>query len=141
MNEAELEARFGMAYRATRYRVPALGCCIRVGDLQPVVDSALSRLGMTSWAVISACNPYSAAQLCAHENLARHQNLIDALHAQGFRPVEALGEPDEPGWQPEPSLWVPGIDQLAACEWGQRFEQNAVVFGRFGESASLVWCR
>ncbi|WP_255989266.1 DUF3293 domain-containing protein [Chitinolyticbacter albus] len=141
MTEAELEAQFGAAYRATRYRVPSLGFCIRVGQRHPEVDAELARLGETSWLLISACNPYSAAQLCAHENLARHQNLIDALSAAGFTLVEALGEPDEAGWQSEPSLWVPGFELAAARAWGQRFEQNAVVVGRLGEPVQLVWCR
>ncbi|XZG69333.1 DUF3293 domain-containing protein [Chitinibacteraceae bacterium HSL-7] len=141
MNERELEARFGAAYRATRYVVPAASLVIRIGLRHPEADAFSAQLGASCWCVISACNPYSAAQLCAHENLALHQNLIDALRAADFAFVEASGEPLGANWAPEPSLWVAGMDRTTAQTWGARFHQNAVVCGVSGQPAELVWCR
>ncbi|GAA5785080.1 DUF3293 domain-containing protein [Chitiniphilus shinanonensis] len=137
----ELEQQFGAAYRATRYVVPSLALTLRVDAPHPDLDGELQRRGVAEWAFVSACNPYSAAQLCAHENLARHQNLIDAVRAAGWGCFEGAGEPAAGDWAAEPSLLILGIGRDEALALGCRFEQNAVVLGRLGGVAELAWCR
>ncbi|SMC22248.1 Protein of unknown function [Andreprevotia lacus DSM 23236] len=132
VRKAELER----AYRATRYCVPALQLVLRIGEHSPALDALLRDNGLESWAFISAANPYSGV-LCDYENRARHQNLLDALVGQPF--WEGSGEPDSPGWLPEPSVLVLGIARDAALVLAQRFEQNAIVSGKLGEAAALIW--
>ncbi|TJZ76332.1 DUF3293 domain-containing protein [Chitiniphilus eburneus] len=141
MESGELEQCFGAAYRATRYVVPSLALALRIGATHADLDAVLQRHGVRSWAFVSACNPYSAAQLCAHENLARHQNLIDVVRQSGWVCFEGAGEPRGGDWAAEPSLLILGIARGDAMALGERFEQNAVVFGDMGGVAELLWCR
>ncbi|UXY14128.1 DUF3293 domain-containing protein [Chitiniphilus purpureus] len=137
---AQLEHRFGAAYRATCYRVPDWGVGIRIDARHPPLDRLLAAQGASCWAVVSASNPYSAAQLCAHENRARQQNLIDAVARLGYRCLDAVGEPDTADWAPEPALLVLDLPRAEALQLGQRFEQNAVLHGEVGGPAQLLWC-
>lgn len=134
------KAAFEAAYRATRYVVPVLGLTLRVGQTHPDLDTVLRQHSATSWMFISACNPWSAAALCRYENLALHQSLLDAIRTAGLTLFEGVGEADDGQWQAEPSALVLGVDEAAARQWGERFSQNAVLFGRVGESAQLLWC-
>ncbi|MBB5190465.1 hypothetical protein HNQ50_001187 [Silvimonas terrae] len=134
-------AALNAAYMATRYVIPALGLTLRVGQTSPELDALLRQRHMQGWMFISACNPGSQAVLCQHENLARHQNLLDALKAAQFTFFEGYGEGDDGLWPAEPSALVLGVDESAARMWGQRFEQNAVLFGVQGGAVQLLWCR
>ncbi|GGP19260.1 DUF3293 domain-containing protein [Silvimonas iriomotensis] len=133
-------AALNAAYMATRYVVPALGLTLRVGQHSPELDAVLRQHDAHGWMFISACNPYSRAVLCQHENLARHQNLLDALNTAGLVFFEGFGEGDDGQWPAEPSALVLAVDAPAAAAWGQRFEQNAVLSGTLGGAAGLLWC-
>lgn len=133
-------AAFEAAYRATRYVVPVLGLTLRVGQSHSDLDTVLRQHSATSWMFISACNPWSAAALCRYENLALHQNLLDAIRAAGLTLFEGVGEADDGQWPAESSVLVLGVDEVIARAWGERFAQNAVLFGRTDEKAQLLWC-
>ncbi|GGP24238.1 DUF3293 domain-containing protein [Silvimonas amylolytica] len=128
------------AYVATRYVAPESGLTLRVGQTSPELDTLLRQRGMHNWMFISACNPYSQAVLCQHENLARHQNLLDALKSAGLVLYEGYGEGNDGQWPAEPSALVLGVNESAAIHWGRRYEQNAVLFGECGHAARLLWC-
>ena len=49
------------------------------------------------------------------------------------------GEGTSGGWRPEPSLLVLGVGETQAHEVGAAFGQKAVVVGRVGEPARLLW--
>ncbi|HZP92715.1 MAG TPA: DUF3293 domain-containing protein [Burkholderiales bacterium] len=129
-------------YRRTVYRVeaPAGAIDIRIGERHPALDALLDSHAARSWAFVSACNPGSA-RLAAPENDARHAALLEALRARGLSALEGLGIPHGEGWLPERSVLVPGVDKEEAIEIGRRFGQNAIVFGRRGGRAELLWIR
>jgi len=66
--------------------------------------------------------------------------LRQALATAGYRWLPALGEGDDPGWTPEPSVLVLGLSVPNAVRLGRRLQQNAVVVGKLGGRATLVWC-
>ncbi|BCL75379.1 hypothetical protein JHS3_11150 [Jeongeupia sp. HS-3] len=138
MTPAE-RASLDAAYRATRYVVPALQLVLRIGRSHPDLDAVLQQHGVVAWAFVSAANPRSVA-LCEHENRARHQNLLDALVAQGLTHFDGLGEPADRNWAPELSVLVLDLSQDAARCLGCQFDQSAVVWGEYGAVAELCWC-
>lgn len=113
------------AYRATDYRAGEY--LIRIGEV-PLIDA-------DSWAFVTACNPRSE-RLPDAEN-ARRMAQLEAAVEFPFLPGE--GTARDGSWPPEPSLLILGIDEATACELGRRFKQAAIVFGRRGEAARLVW--
>lgn len=132
-------AALDAAYRRTHYVVPSLQLTLRIDRLHPDLDEELARLGVSDWVFLSAANPYSGP-LCDAENRARHDNLLRALDAEGYRYVEGHGEAPGEQWPAERSVLVLGMDAAAGEAWANRFEQNAIVTGRKGEAARLRWC-
>ncbi|KAF0811681.1 hypothetical protein IGB42_03839 [Andreprevotia sp. IGB-42] len=126
------------AYRATRYTVAALGLVLRIGQRHPDLDALLTRRQFDGWAFVAAANPYSGA-LCEQENRARHQNLLEALATGQHVFFEGMGEPVGSDWQPELSVLILGISRDDALALARYFEQNALVYGRVGDMAELVW--
>ncbi len=134
-------AALNAAYVATRYVIPALGLTLRVGQTSSELSTLLRQHRVQGWMFISACNPGSQAVLCQHENLARHQNLLDALKAAQFIFFEGYGAGDDGQWPAEPSALVLDVNETTASAWGQRFDQNAVLFGDLDGVIQLLWCR
>ena len=75
--------------------------------------------------------------LTSQENHYRHQQLEHRLKI--FDIWQGQDVPDNTDWQPEHSVLVLGISRTEAIEVGQMFEQNAIVCGKYGEPAELVW--
>lgn len=75
-----------------------------------------------------------------YENHERQRGLERGLEAAGFVFFRGSGGPDAENWQPEESVLVIGISQARGVEFGRRFGQEAIVCGRVGEAARLVWC-
>jgi hypothetical protein len=42
-------------------------------------------------------------------------------------------------WTPEPSWLILGITRPKAIAIGQKFEQNAIVYGELNQAAELQW--
>lgn len=129
------------AYRRTVYRVFAPGGAIdlRVGYRCPALDRLLAATGCTRWAFLTAWNPLSRP-LPVWSNATRSRRLARALHGLGYRFLPGLGIPQEPGWRPEVSLLVLGMPAARALRIARRFGQNAIVAGRRGGRAQLLWC-
>lgn len=131
------------AYRSTDYRVddaPGGPFAIQIGELCPELDRLLAAAGETAWAYVTACNPGSV-QLSDHENARRMAELKAAVVAGGWQYFRGHGAGRDGSWPPEPSLLVVGIPEAEALRMGRRFGQNAVVAGRAGEAARLVWVK
>lgn len=133
--------RLRAAYEATDYRVDggARGSfVIRSGARSAELDALLDASAADGWAFITASNPRSV-RLGDADNARR----MDALRAR----VRALGLPHFPGagvaiggdWPAEPSLLVVGIAEADAVALAREFEQHAIVAGRRGGPARLVW--
>ena len=135
--ELELEA----AYRHTTYRT-AMGdgsYAIRIGRPHLALDTALRATRATRWACITAYNPQSALR-SAGENERQHAALERTLHVRGIRwyPMESTA--DKGDWPPEPGVLALGIGRGRAESLGRDFGQAAIVWGRVGGKAELVWC-
>lgn len=94
---------------------------------------------MREWAFITAWNPGSR-QLALEENEARQAELVGIIRERGWRHFEGSGIPARGDWQAEASVLVLGISQGEAADLGRRFGQNAIVTGRCGGAAVLVYC-
>lgn len=127
-------------YRTTDYvvRRDSEDIVIRIGEHSPAVDELLTESSQ-SWAFLTAWNPYSR-ELTAEENARRQNELINELNAKSIGFLPGAGEDRDGRWPPEESVLLLGIDRDAAIGLAKGFEQNAIVFGRHGEAAELVWC-
>lgn len=124
------------AYRATTYEATVGGqkIALRIGKRSKQLDRA--QIG--EWVFITAWNPRS--QECSPEENERRQRALEAeLKARGKHFVPGLGIPDDRSqWEPEQSFlaWPVGRDEAQALR--ERFDQNAVVWGRAGHPAELL---
>jgi dTDP-4-amino-4,6-dideoxy-D-glucose acyltransferase len=129
------------AYRKTSYVVDApaaAGFAIRIGEPCPTLDELLERTGTSHWAFITACNPRSEP-LSVAENAARMERLREMIERGGHAFLSGAGVPDEAGWSLEPSFLVLGITEEAAAAIGRLFEQHAILVGKRGAAAALLW--
>lgn len=136
MDRSELER----AYRATRYTATRDGETISIAVGEPLarLDSWLDAARVSEWAYITACNPRSR-RLAPEENALRMAALVVDLGVIGWPLVHGAGVPSEGDWDSEPSVLVLGLSRPAALELARRYEQHAIVCGRRGEAAELVW--
>ena len=132
MNKQLLEA-----YQQTTYRILDPEFNIRVGELHPSLDQYLEKSEHSTWAFITAWNPKSQ-ELTISENRDRNRSLVAQLKSQEFSAYKALGVPDKGDWIPEDSIFIPGISRKQAIKLGEKFYQNAIVFGEIGKSAELL---
>lgn len=138
----EKSRKLNALYSATTYRVfvpagPPID--VRVGARSSELDLLLTRQGAATWAFITACNPGSQP-VPAADNEARHAELLSALKASGRRYLTAVGIPNSGEWEPEASAIVLDIATEDAIALARRFGQNAIVAGRRGGEAELVYC-
>ena len=92
----------------------------------------------SSWALITAYNPYSQL-LSEAENWQRHQKLLDYLSSQQLTSLAALGKDRKDIWIPEPSLLIFGLNRTEAIAIGRKFQQNAIVYGELHQPVELLW--
>lgn len=129
------------AYLRTTYWVEARPApiALRIGERSRALDRVLAQHRVRSWGFVTAWNPKSQL-LASWRNVARDAQLRRVLARAGYRWLSALGEGDDPGWTPEPSMLVLGMSAPHAVKLGRRLRQNAVVIGKLGGRATLVWC-
>jgi len=112
---------------------------IKIGESCPVLDSLIAQGDrLPSWTLITASNPYSQI-LSELENQQRHHLLIEHLRKLQLLTFPAVGKDKEEVWIPETSLLILGIELIEAIAIGQRFEQNAIVYGELNQPAELQW--
>jgi hypothetical protein len=138
----DIDPRLEEVYRATTYRVfvpvgPPID--LRVGERSAELDLLLTKYNLSTWAFISACNPGSRP-LPAAENDARHAKLLRTVKDFGWRSLQGVGIPAGADWQPEPSVIVLGVATEEVVAVARDFEQNAILAGRRGGEAELVYC-
>ena len=133
--------RLRAAYEATAYRVdagPRGPFVIRVGERSAAADALLADAGVDCWAYVTACNPRSVA-LSAADNAALMTRLTHVVSARRLAHVAGVGAGPDSTWPPEPSLFVLGLPVDEAVALARDFDQFAIVCGRRGEPARLVW--
>ena len=134
-----IDPRLWEAYHTTVYDVhaPEGVVPIRIGRLHPLIDRLCVLQGAASWCFVTAWNPGSQP-LAPADNQRRNETLRAELARAGFAVLEGMGRGADPGWEPEASFLVLGVDREHACALGRRFGQNALVFGERGGVAELV---
>lgn len=133
--------RLGAAYAATSYRVdagPRGRFAIRIGEPSPGLDALLAAAGVETWAFVTAANPGSV-RLADADNAARMARLLEAVRGRRLVHYPGTGTGDDRTWPAEPSLLVLGLDTAEAVALARRFGQVAIVAGRRGGVAGLVW--
>lgn len=129
------------AYEATAYRVdagPRGRFVIRVGAQSAAADAVLEAAGADEWAFITASNPRSVP-LSTADNAARMADLERLLCDRGLTHYPGAGVGDDAAWPAEPSLFVVGLAENEAAALARGFDQLAIVAGRRGAAARLVW--
>ncbi|WP_164002205.1 DUF3293 domain-containing protein [Pyxidicoccus caerfyrddinensis] len=143
MNDAERK-RLEEAYRATRYVIRPHAFTrgrewvLRVGVLHPELDTALTARCHREWAFLTAWNPGSRPR-DMDENERAQQQLKSELAAGGWEVVDAIGVAEDEGWS-EDSFFVPGLPRAEAERLGRIHGQVAVLVGRVGTPAELLFC-
>ncbi len=122
------------AYHSTDYVINELGFTLKIGEMHPELDQWLKNKNYASWGFITAWNPLSK-ELSQAENKKRNASLEYQLKKQGYVYFSAEGKGKT--WQ-ETSFFVLGISLHDVWALGQRYEQNAVLFGE--HEAALIWC-
>ena len=129
------QAYLDTVYRVTRQPHPI---DIRVGEANAALDELLESHGARQWAFVTASNPRSRA-LPDGENAARNAEMKSSLEQAGWRTVDGIGLPSRPGWQPEDSVLILGIDRDTATTLARRWQQNAIICGERGGLPELLW--
>jgi hypothetical protein len=111
---------------------------IYIGKRCPPIDDLIVRGNLSTWALITAANPYSQP-LSELENQQRHHQLIKHLEKLKLSWLPALGKDLKEIWTPEQSLLIFGIERSLAIAIGRKFEQNAIVYGKLNHAAELQW--
>lgn len=99
----------------------------------------MAKSGAQSCAFITASNPGSK-RLSEARNQGRWNNLVKEILKRGYAFLEGKGMARDPGWMPEASMLILGIDRRNAVELGRCFEQIAIVFAERGQAVELVLC-
>jgi hypothetical protein len=130
------------SYNATTFTVetPIGRIDIRVGKRHPRIDRLMEGVSPAAWAYITAWNPHSEL-LSKDQNAIAQGSLRRVIRDRGFLNYEGYGIPDNPGWSPEQSVWIAGIDRTEAEFIGRQFGQNAIVVGVAGGIAELLDCK
>ncbi|MCU0809435.1 MAG: DUF3293 domain-containing protein [Thiobacillaceae bacterium] len=136
MNKLELVK----AYCATTFaaQLPDGEIGIRIGQRHPRLDALLKERGVGTWAYITANNPGSV-NLSPDKNGERNAELARYLEREGYPFFLGEGRPDDPGWAPEASMLIIGIEHEAAVRLGRGWGQNAIVIGHYEGLSELVW--
>jgi hypothetical protein len=138
---ASRELALEAAYRQTTYRV-ALddgGCLIHIGRRHRDLDAVMRAARATHWACITAFNPQSTP-LSPGENHRRDLALKQRLRARGIRWHSTEAFADRGGWPAEAGVLALGVSRRLAESLGRAFDQAAIVWGRVGGKAELLWC-
>lgn len=126
---SSLEHELIAAYRAAQYRVdhdPPFTLTVDVRS--PALARLMRQLGHMSAMFITAWNPLGR-RLPRDQNVLREQRLIEELRDAGLQWIPGAGSDPSGRWtDDEASVVVPGVDRAAACAWGRRHGQNAVLW-------------
>ena len=114
------------AYNTTEYKVYSPAIVIKIGIGNQVLNDLLISLNVSTWAYITAFNPFSKI-LTESENFKRHEELKVKIGNYKYFEGEGVGE--DKTWKPEISFLIVGISLNDAIGIGKFYEQNAIVVG------------
>lgn len=127
------------AYRATDYRVRAADAqfTLRIDQRSEELALLFARTGQQGAAFITAENPFSQAAT-AEVNAANQVRLQQDLAKLGATVFDGAGVGQDPEWPAEASFLAIGISRAQACELGNKYRQNAIVWIDEGTIPELV---
>ncbi|EMI16396.1 hypothetical protein RMSM_06684 [Rhodopirellula maiorica SM1] len=128
------------AYRKTIYwcESPEQSVAIRIGHKHPVLDDALRNEAVSEWAFITAYNPHSTPK-APSQNRAMNEQLECEIARLGYLYWHGTGIDPKGQWPPEASFLLLGIMPASAANIGRKYHQNAIVIGRVGGAAELLF--
>ena len=137
----ESDSTLDAAYRRTHYEVPLPGgelLVLRVDEASAALRAIHERCGVSCSAFLTAWNPRSE-QRSAEQNATANQELQQRLAALGLECLPGRGRDPRGDWEPEESLFVPGLELDAACLHGRHYGQNAILHAGEDAVPRLVW--
>ena len=124
-----------LGYEATCYSVVNPKIDIYLKKVNAELNSFLKEHNFTSWCFITAWNPFSIA-LSLEKNNELNALLEADLKEYNIYPAE--GKDTLGDWPPEISFFVGNISREQAIFLGEKYEQNAIVFGTVDELPELI---
>jgi hypothetical protein len=127
-------------YRRARYRVELDTGSVEltIGERSPALDRHLESTGASRWAILTACNPGSV-RLPEPENRRRTAELARRLGSRGWSTCPAAGIDPDGRWPDEAGYLVAGVAHAALVALAAELGQAAIVVGRRGGAAELLW--
>lgn len=132
--------RLERLYRRARYRVELASGVVElaIGERSAELDRDLERAGASTWAIVTACNPGSVL-LGEEENRRRSAELARRLSDAGGSTRPSTGIDPDGRWPDEPGFLVTGAARAALVALAAELGQIAIVVGRRGGAAELLW--
>lgn len=129
MSVSYVPAELAEAYNRTQYlmQTETGEIVLRIGQPSKAIADLLKAAGADGGAFITAENPFSQP-LTFDENKARQDRLREDLAVLGTLIIDGAGQGEDPSWPAEASYSAIGISRDQACELGQKYEQNAIVW-------------
>jgi hypothetical protein len=124
-----------LGYEATCYSVVNPKIDIYLKKENAVLNSFLREHNFTSWCFITAWNPFSKA-LSLEKN--KELNALLEADLKDYTIFPAEGKDTLGDWPPEISFFVGNISREKAIFLGEKYEQNAIVFGTVDELPELI---
>ncbi|RGE41613.1 DUF3293 domain-containing protein [Comamonas testosteroni] len=140
---SSLGAELQQAYRAALYQVfTAEGAIhtLRAGQHNAWLQQALRERQADCACYLTACNPLGKL-LGDAENAQRMRELRATLQSQGWQFEDGKGLDPEGLWPGEDSVLIWGMDQRVARQWGQQWQQNALLWCGPDGAPQLLWLR
>ena len=112
---------------------------LKINEQNEAFDRFLRKKNIMTWAYVTAWNP-AARQQDDLKNIELNRQLEQILKNLGYTYLKGFGVPPEGStWQPEASFLILGIRQEDALQLGKKFHQAAILCGKTGEVANLIW--
>ena len=124
-----------LGYETTCYSVvnPKIDIYLKKGNAE--LNSFLKEHNFTSWCFITAWNPFSKALTLDKNN---ELNALLEADLKDYNIYPAEGKDTLGDWPPEISFFVGNISREQAIFLGEKYEQNAIVFGTVDELPELI---
>lgn len=131
MNQELLEA-----YSKTNYQITNPDLIINIGRENKKLNTFLKLNTYDTWCFITAWNPFSSSDFTIEDN----ENFNIGLYKDIKNYPNYTGEGKDPEgiWAAEESYFVCNISRERAIELGEKYKQNAIVFGKINEVAELI---
>ncbi len=122
------------AYNATDYKVYSPAIIITVRKLNKDLDKLLLENNEIDWTYITSCNPFGR-DCSEDENKNYYESLLQYVSDNKY--FEGEGQGIDTTWPAEKSILIIGISASQAIEIGNRYNQNAILVGKYEQEAEL----